>query len=68
MSPEKFCNSCAYKKDAKGRQSRKKLAIFAENVIDLFVKIVFFQIYAGSAFSYFTLYIVNVIYGYKHKS
>ena len=37
----KTCFSCGYKKDAKGRQSRKKLATFAENVIDLFVKIVF---------------------------
>ena len=38
---EKNCTSCGYKKYAKGRQSKKKLATFAENVIDLFVKIVF---------------------------
>ena len=37
----KTCTSCGYKKDAKGRQTRKKLVIFAENVIDLFAKIVF---------------------------
>ena len=37
----KTCTSCGYKKDAKGKQSRKKLVIFAENVIDLFGKIVF---------------------------
>ena len=37
----KTCTSFGYKKDAKGRQSRKKIATFAENVIDLFVKIVF---------------------------
>ena len=37
----KTCTSCGYKKDAKGRQSRKRLVTFAENVIDLFSKIVF---------------------------
>ena len=37
----KTCTSYRYKKDAKGQQSRKKLAPFAGNVIDLFVKIVF---------------------------
>ena len=37
----KTWTSCGYKKDANGRQSRKKLATFAENLIDLFVKIVF---------------------------
>ena len=37
----KTCTSYRYKKDAKGQQSRKKLATFAGNVIDLFVKIVF---------------------------
>ena len=37
----KTCTSCGYQIDAKDRQSRKKLATFAENIIDLFVKIVF---------------------------
>ena len=40
----------------------KKLATFAENVIDLFVKIVFVQIYADSAFSYFILYILLMLF------
>ena len=40
-SQRKTCTSYRYKKDAKGQQSRKKLATFAGNVIDLFVKIVF---------------------------
>ena len=37
----KTCISCGYKKDAKGRQSRKKITTLAENLIDLFVKIIF---------------------------
>ena len=37
----KTCTSCGYKKMLKADNQEKKLVTFAENVIDLFVKIVF---------------------------